>query len=171
MLLENKYDAKFIINKLCANLLKHNYIENNIIHAHNIKANIQYCDHNKVLDLLAFAEKHETIDLLTILFNEHVKDIVISIDSYDVDIQSDDKTYIIHHDKHNIKASQNMQKPWHHLFIDFNNDFIKMIISIVENGKYKFTEKHSHVIFKNGSKQIVLLKSSNSEHNIIKHYY
>jgi len=109
--------------------------------------------------------------VLTILFNEHVKDVVISIDSYDVDIQCDDKTYIIHHDKHNIKASQNMQKPWHHLFIDFNNDFIKMIISIVENRKYKFTEKHSHVIFKNGSKQIVLLKSSNSEHNIIKHYY
>lgn len=121
--------------------------------------------------MLAVAEKNKPKDILILLFNEHVKDIIISIDTYDVDIHCDDKNYIIHHNKHNIKASENMQKPWHHLFIDFNNNLIKMIIYMLENNKYKFTEKHSKLIFTNSSHEIVLVKSGNSQHNIIKHYY
>jgi len=171
LLLENKYEAKMIIDKLCTNLLKHNYIEDNTIHAHNIKVNIQYDYHNTILDLLAFAKKNEIRDILTLLFNERVKDIIISIESYNVDIHSDEKIYIIHRDKYNIKASQNIQKPWHHLFIDFNNVLIKMIIYILQDSKYKFTEKYSQLIFTNSLQELVLVKFGNSQHNVIKHYY
>ena len=30
LMLENKYEAKMIMNRLCTNLLKHNYVENDI---------------------------------------------------------------------------------------------------------------------------------------------